>query len=153
MNLQQPLLTIVIPCYNEEDVFAETAKQLTAVLDDLTADKLISAESKLLFVDDGSTDRTWPLIAMESTKNRYVTGLKLARNSGHQKALLAGLDKAKQNRIALFQSMPTFRMTFRQFAGLSKNIMKAMKSSTVYAAAGKRIHGLNEQQPHGSTGS
>lgn len=96
MNLQQPLLTIVIPCYNEEDVFAETAKQLTAVLDDLTADKLISAESKLLFVDDGSTDRTWPLIAMESTRNRYVTGLKLARNSGHQKALLAGLDKAKQ---------------------------------------------------------
>ncbi|MPQ25161.1 glycosyltransferase family 2 protein [Bacillus paralicheniformis] len=96
MNLQQPLLTIVIPCYNEEDVFAETAKQLTAVLDQLTADKLISAESKLLFVDDGSTDRTWPLIAMESTKNRYVTGLKLARNSGHQKALLAGLNKAKQ---------------------------------------------------------
>ena len=68
MNLQQPLLTIVVPCYNEEDVFAETAKQLTAVLDDLTADKLISSESKLLFVDDGSTDRTWPLIAMESTK-------------------------------------------------------------------------------------
>ncbi|MFO6495761.1 MULTISPECIES: glycosyltransferase family 2 protein [Bacillus] len=95
MNLTQPLLTIVVPCYNEEAVFLETAKQLTSVLQDLTEDKLVSADSKILFVDDGSTDRTWALIAMESTKNHYVTGLKLARNAGHQKALLAGLDKAK----------------------------------------------------------
>ncbi|GIN68195.1 MULTISPECIES: glycosyltransferase family 2 protein [Bacillus] len=95
MNVPQPLLTIVIPCYNEEEVFSETARRLTAVLSDLAKEKLISADSKLLFVDDGSTDRTWSLIAMESTKNHYVTGLKLARNTGHQKALLAGLDRAK----------------------------------------------------------
>lgn len=96
MNVPEPLLTIVIPCYNEEEVFSETARRLTAVLCDLAEEKLISADSKLLFVDDGSKDRTWSLIAMESTKNHYVTGLKLARNTGHQKALLAGLDKAKQ---------------------------------------------------------
>ncbi|KAA6453832.1 glycosyltransferase family 2 protein [Bacillus atrophaeus] len=91
-----PLLTIVVPCYNEEEVFEETSRQLTSVLNSLTAEKLISEESKILFVDDGSRDRTWSLIAMESVKNSKVTGLKLACNVGHQKALLAGLHKAKQ---------------------------------------------------------
>lgn len=90
-----PLLTIVVPCYNEEEVFEETSRQLTSVLNSLTAEKLISEESKILFVDDGSRDRTWSLIAMESVKNSKVTGLKLACNVGHQKALLAGLHKAK----------------------------------------------------------
>ncbi|MCG8395529.1 glycosyltransferase family 2 protein [Bacillus atrophaeus] len=90
-----PLLTIVVPCYNEEEVFEETSRQLTSVLNSLTAEKLISDESKILFVDDGSRDRSWSLIAMESVKNSKVTGLKLACNVGHQKALLAGLHKAK----------------------------------------------------------
>ncbi|MEC0695406.1 glycosyltransferase family 2 protein [Bacillus atrophaeus] len=90
-----PLLTIVVPCYNEEEVFEETSRQLTSVLNSLTAEKLISEESKILFIDDGSRDRTWSLIAMESVKNSKVTGLKLACNVGHQKALLAGLHKAK----------------------------------------------------------
>lgn len=96
MNQSYPLLTIVVPCYNEEEVLEETTSQLTAVLDDLIAEKLIADDSKILFIDDGSRDRTWPLIAMESTRNDYVTGLKLARNVGHQKALLAGLEKAKE---------------------------------------------------------
>ncbi|WP_406621758.1 glycosyltransferase family 2 protein [Bacillus atrophaeus] len=90
-----PLLTIVVPCYNEEEVFEETSRQLTSVLNSLTAEKLISEESKILFVDDGSRDRSWSLIALESVKNSKVTGLKLACNVGHQKALLAGLHKAK----------------------------------------------------------
>lgn len=85
----------MIPCYNEQDVLQETMTQLTSVLEDLITDKLISNESKLLFVDDGSSDRTWPMISRESVKNHVVTGLKLARNVGHQKALLAGLDTAK----------------------------------------------------------
>lgn len=96
MKQTQPLLTIVVPCYNEEEVLEETTSQLTTVLDDLIAEKLIASDSKILFVDDGSRDRTWPLIFMESTRNDYVTGLKLARNVGHQKALLAGLEKAKE---------------------------------------------------------
>jgi polyisoprenyl-phosphate glycosyltransferase len=95
LKQSKPLLTIVVPCYNEEEVLEETAKQLTSVLDDLTTEELISSDSKILFVDDGSRDRTWSLIVMESTKNDDVTGLKLARNVGHQKALLAGLEKAK----------------------------------------------------------
>ncbi|TYR80532.1 glycosyltransferase family 2 protein [Priestia megaterium] len=95
MNQSQPLLTIVVPCYNEEEVLKETISQLTFILDGLRKEELISDASKILFVDDGSRDRTWSLIAMESTNNDYVTGLKLARNVGHQKALLAGLEKAK----------------------------------------------------------
>ena len=90
-----PLVTIVVPCYNEQEVLKDTITQLSSVLDDLRKEELISANSKILFVDDGSKDRTWSLIAMESTINNYVTGLKLSCNVGHQKALLAGLEKAK----------------------------------------------------------
>ncbi|MGG3197577.1 glycosyltransferase family 2 protein [Priestia aryabhattai] len=90
-----PLVTIVVPCYNEQEVLKNTITQLSSVLDDLRKEELISANSKILFVDDGSKDRTWSLIAMESTINSYVTGLKLSCNVGHQKALLAGLEKAK----------------------------------------------------------
>ncbi|WP_230932683.1 glycosyltransferase family 2 protein [Priestia sp. TSO9] len=95
MKSMRPLLTIVVPCYNEQEVLKDTITQLSSVLDDLRKEELISASSKILFVDDGSKDRTWSLIAMESTINSYVTGLKLSCNVGHQKALLAGLEKAK----------------------------------------------------------
>ncbi|WP_237894318.1 glycosyltransferase family 2 protein [Priestia megaterium] len=95
MKSMRPLLTIVVPCYNEQEVLKDTITQLSSVLDDLRKEDLISAHSKILFVDDGSKDRTWSLIAMESTINSYVTGLKLSCNVGHQKALLAGLEKAK----------------------------------------------------------
>ena len=95
MKPKLPLVTIVVPCYNEQEVLKDTITQLSSVLDELRKEELISASSKILFVDDGSKDRTWPLIAMESTINNYVTGLKLSCNVGHQKALLAGLEKAK----------------------------------------------------------
>jgi glycosyltransferase involved in cell wall biosynthesis len=91
-----PLLNIVVPCYNEEEVIAETFKQLSAVLDNLIKTNLVSSGSLLLFVDDGSRDRTWELIEKHHLDNSYVTGLKLARNVGHQNALLAGLMVAKE---------------------------------------------------------
>ncbi|MBL3628967.1 glycosyltransferase, partial [Bacillus sp. RHF6] len=95
MKQPQPVLTIVVPCFNEEEVFQETCHQLTEVVDGLIEETLIAEDSKILFVDDGSKDRTWALIAMESIRNKKVAGLKLACNVGHQKALLAGLHKAK----------------------------------------------------------
>lgn len=94
--MNKPCLTIVVPCYNEEEVFKETSKQLTTVLNDLIKDSLISHKSKLLFVDDGSRDRTWEFIQEESKENPYVTGLKLAKNVGHQNALIAGLETASK---------------------------------------------------------
>jgi glycosyltransferase involved in cell wall biosynthesis len=91
----QPILTLVIPCYNEEAVLPETIKRLTLVLKDLLYQNLISKESKILFVDDGSKDNTWSIIQEHNSSNIFVSGLKLAKNAGHQNALLAGLMNAK----------------------------------------------------------
>ncbi|MFC5701746.1 glycosyltransferase family 2 protein [Cohnella faecalis] len=94
-NGGSPVLAIVVPCYNEEPVLSMTVAQLAAVLDNLKLKELISEESFLLFVDDGSKDNTWSLIAQHQASSRHIAGLKLARNAGHQKALWAGLMKAK----------------------------------------------------------
>lgn len=91
-----PVLSIVIPCYNEEEVLPETIKRLDYLVVELTKDGLISDKSKLLFVDDGSKDQTWSIIYKTGLENVRVKGLKLARNVGHQNALLAGLHAAKR---------------------------------------------------------
>jgi polyisoprenyl-phosphate glycosyltransferase len=91
----EPMLTIVVPCYNEEEVLPETIRQLRALREALVAEKLISADSTLLFVDDGSRDATWDIIYKTSLRYPEVKGLKLARNAGHQNALLAGMFAAK----------------------------------------------------------
>ncbi|MBS4213398.1 MULTISPECIES: glycosyltransferase [Neobacillus] len=93
--MMEPILTIVVPCYNEEEVLPETMVKLQQQLEELIADSLVSKQSKLLFVDDGSKDQTWELIYKEGLRNKYVRGLKLARNVGHQNALVAGLHAAK----------------------------------------------------------
>ncbi|MFC4769956.1 glycosyltransferase family 2 protein [Effusibacillus consociatus] len=90
-----PILSIVVPCYNEEEVLPETIRRLSGVLTDLIRENLIAEESVMLLVDDGSKDKTWDIIEESNQSNRFVTGLKLARNAGHQRALLAGLMKAK----------------------------------------------------------
>lgn len=84
-------LAIVVPCYNEEAVLPETTRRLSALLDKLVEAQKITSRSKIYYVDDGSTDRTWELIEMQAVDNSYVSGLKLAANRGHQNALLAGL--------------------------------------------------------------
>jgi glycosyltransferase involved in cell wall biosynthesis len=94
--MNAPVLTIVVPCYNEEEVLSETIAALSAVLDQLTEEGLISPQSGLLFVDDGSRDSTWQQLEQHQKVNPYVSALKLARNAGHQNALLAGLMKAKE---------------------------------------------------------
>ena len=87
---------LVIPCYNEEAVLPETVKELTAELKGMMDKGLATGESRMLFVDDGSKDRTWSLIEGFHAENPLVTGLKLAHNRGHQNALLAGLMTAKE---------------------------------------------------------
>lgn len=88
-------LYIVIPCYNEEEMLPITAKALLQKMDDLKKDNKISPQSKVMFVDDGSKDKTWELIEKLHELNPDFTGLKLSRNKGHQNALLAGLMTAK----------------------------------------------------------
>ncbi|QCJ43929.1 glycosyltransferase family 2 protein [Bacillus sp. S3] len=92
----EPVLTIVVPCYNEEDVLPETVDQLQGLLRELIHEGLVSRQSKILFVDDGSKDHTWELIYKAGLRSDHVRGLKLSRNVGHQNALLAGLFTAKE---------------------------------------------------------
>jgi len=88
-----PIIALVVPCYNEEAQFAHTLAALSACLDDLVGKGRISEKSYMFFVDDGSRDRTWALIAeAAAAQPARVRGLKLARNVGHQNALIAGLD-------------------------------------------------------------
>ncbi|WP_026693383.1 glycosyltransferase family 2 protein [Peribacillus kribbensis] len=94
--MNSPVLRIVVPCYNEEEVFSDTARQLSALLTEMISENLVSDDSRLLFVDDGSKDDTWKLIEEENGRNKYVEGLKLSRNVGHQNALLAGLEEANR---------------------------------------------------------
>lgn len=88
-------LSIVVPCYNEEAVLPETAKRLDAILADLVASGRVSADSHVVFVDDGSRDATWKQIEALSSTYDCIRGLKLSRNKGHQTALLAGLLNAE----------------------------------------------------------
>ncbi|MDO4526527.1 MAG: glycosyltransferase family 2 protein [Candidatus Saccharibacteria bacterium] len=93
---KESILYIVIPCYNEEAVLTETTKQLTEKIERMIKEKLVSEKTRIMFVDDGSKDGTWSLIKKLHKENKYVDGLKLARNRGHQNALLAGLMTAKK---------------------------------------------------------
>ena len=90
-------LAIVVPCYNEEEVLTESAKRLTVILERMISGNKISEDSYILFVNDGSKDRTWEKIQEEHNKNKHVWGLNLAGNVGHQNALLAGLMTAKES--------------------------------------------------------
>ena len=87
----RPRLAIVVPCFNEELVIGETVRRLAAVLRDLREKGQVAPDSFLFFVDDGSVDRTWGLLCELNESNPEVKGLKLARNFGHQNAVLAGL--------------------------------------------------------------
>ncbi len=90
-----PTLYIVIPCYNEEEVLPVTAPQFLQKIDDLSRAGKISGESRVLFVDDGSKDKTWEIISGLASSDRRYTGVRQSRNRGHQNAVLAGLMEAK----------------------------------------------------------
>ena len=94
MVMGENILTIVVTCYNEEEVLPETTKELGQILNNLIAKKKIASNSKILFVNDGSKDNTWEIISSYSKKLDYVTGIKFTRNYGHQNALLAGMSLA-----------------------------------------------------------
>jgi len=89
-------LYIVVPCFNEEEVILETTKRLKKKLDYLIKNKIISNNSKVMYVNDGSKDRTWELIKNINNNETHFTGISLSRNRGHQNALLAGLMTAKK---------------------------------------------------------
>lgn len=89
------ILSLVVPCYNEEAVLPETISQLTKLLQNLVDNGVVDSGSHVIFVDDGSRDRTWQLIQEASANSQAIRGIKLSRNRGHQNAVLAGLLDAK----------------------------------------------------------
>ena len=93
---KKPILYVVVPCYNEEEVLEETTKQLKRKMDYLISNQDISNKSKVMYVNDGSKDNTWELIKEIHQKEKYFTGISLSRNRGHQNALLGGLMTAKK---------------------------------------------------------
>ena len=88
-------LSIIVPCYNEEEVLPQTIKTLEKIRTSLIKKKLISDESSIVFVNDGSKDKTWEIIEKNHVKNPNIKGICLSRNFGHQEALLAGLYNTK----------------------------------------------------------
>lgn len=89
------ILYMVLPCYNEEEVLPETAKQLKQKYQALISTGKISSKSRIVFVNDGSKDRTWSIIQELHEQDKMFSGVNLSRNRGHQNALLAGLMEAK----------------------------------------------------------
>lgn len=90
------ILYITVPCYNEEPIIKITTQKLTKKINFLIKNNKISKESKIMYINDGSKDKTWEIIEELSKKNNIVTGISLSKNMGHQNALLAGLMTAKK---------------------------------------------------------
>ncbi|HEY5462811.1 MAG TPA: glycosyltransferase family 2 protein [Hanamia sp.] len=97
MNNQLPALGIVLPCFNEEEILLKTDKKIGELVNKMISNGLISGESVIVYVDDGSTDKTWGLIEDLNGMNENRIGIKLSRNFGHQAALLGGIASTYQN--------------------------------------------------------
>ena len=89
-------LATVSPCYNEEDVLHHSVEQLTALFQRMFAEGLISKDSMMVFVNDGSRDRTWEIIRELHAENPFVRGINMSRNVGHQNAIMAGMMTARE---------------------------------------------------------
>ena len=89
-------LATVSPCYNEEEVLRHSAEQLTALFERMIAEGLISKDSMIVFVNDGSHDRTWEIIRELHAENKFVRGINMSRNVGHQNAIMAGMMTARE---------------------------------------------------------
>jgi glycosyltransferase involved in cell wall biosynthesis len=89
-------LATVSPCYNEEEVLRHSVERLTALFERMIAEKLISSDSMMVFVNDGSRDRTWEIIRELHAENKFVRGINMSRNVGHQNAIMAGMMTARE---------------------------------------------------------
>ena len=94
-------LYLAIPCYNEEDVLRDSAAKLLNKYDDMMAEGKITSDSRIVFIDDGSKDKTWSIIKELHNENPVFQGIKLSRNRGHQNALLSGLMTLKDKADAV----------------------------------------------------
>ena len=137
-----PVINIVIPCYCEEEVLPETSKRILDKLERMIRAELISEESRIIFVDDGSKDRTWELIESYHQQNPKFGGVKLAHNRGHQNALLAGLMSVKDHCDAAIsmdadlqddiEVLDEFVQKYRDGAEIVYGVRKDRKTDTAF---------------------
>ena len=110
MKKNNLVLNLVIPCYNEEEALPLTKKELDKKMSSLIEEGLISENSKVVLVNDGSKDKTWEIITKIHKENHMYVGINLTRNRGHQNALLAGLMYAKIMQISVLVWMLIYKM-------------------------------------------
>src|SRR5260370_1638501 len=142
-NLLPPTLSVVVPCYNEEEVLPETAERIAAQVEGMISARIIGEDSYMLFVDDGSSDRTWPTIEELHGKSRRMRGLKLSHNRGHQNALLAGLLSATGDIVvsidADLQDDPELMTEMVQANAAGADVVLAVRRTRTTDNAFKRI--------------
>jgi glycosyltransferase involved in cell wall biosynthesis len=142
-NLRPPTLSVVIPCYNEEEVLPETAQRIAAQLQHMINARMIGEDSHALFVDDGSSDRTWATIEGLHRKSYPMRGLKLSHNRGHQSALLAGLLSATGDIVvsidADLQDDPELMTEMVQANAAGADVVLAVRRTRTTDNAFKRI--------------
>ena len=140
------ILYMIVPCYNEEEVLPETAQRLREKYTYLISNRMVDAESKIVFVNDGSKDRTWELIEQLHASDSIFSGINLSRNKGHQNAVLAGLMVAKDY-CDMAITMQTYKMISTRLTECWKNILREMMLYMVYEVHGRQIRFSNDLPP------
>lgn len=128
-------LTLVVPCFNEEAVLPAAIEGLTGFIADMVGSGKVLAGSTVLFVDDGSTDKTWSIIAEAAAADQQVSGIRLSRNRGHQNALLAGLFAATGEVVVSID------------ADLQDDIQAIEAMLDAYARGDDVVYGVRRQRP------
>ena len=131
-----PVLYLVVPCYNEQEVLNDTAEKLRKKMTALIAAEKVSAKSRIAFVNDGSRDATWELIAACAEQSTLFSGINLAHNEGHQNALLAGL----------MTVLPYADVTISMDADLQDDIDAVDAMLEKYAAGANIVYGVRENR-------
>ncbi len=135
------IINVVVPCYNEESVLPETARRLSGLMDGMIAVNIISQQSGIYFVDDGSRDRTWAIVgALQAARPERFHGIKLSRNCGHQAALLAGLRHAPGDALISIDAdlqddvdvIPAMIEEFRQGHDIVYGVRQGRRTDSVF---------------------
>ncbi len=133
-------LLLVVPCYNEEEILAKSNEQIINALQTWISEGIIAEQSRIVYVNDGSKDKTWSIIESLSHTNPHVLGLKLSKNFGHQNAVLAGHFNFK-NDFDIFISID---------ADLQDDIMVIKEMVEKYKAGNEIVYGVREDRSNDS---
>lgn len=151
--MSKPILWIVIPCYNEEQVLPITAPMFLEKISGLAAQGLVSEKSRVLFVNDGSKDKTWELIQNFAAQDEHYIGISQSRNRGHQNAVLAGLMEALHSGTCdvTIPSTVMVRTTSTPWTRWLKSIWTVPRWSTACAAAAIQTPSSSASPPRAFT--